>query len=98
MSRIHKRLAKSLVFTRCPLIFNFSTLKRVVKGQCSWRPLRESIYTTPAKVKGKCIKDTAHNRKKHTTSFQSTIRTYAGPGPFGISFRSETDTIPSSRL
>src|SRR5437763_10276974 len=35
---------------------NFSTLKRVVKGQCSCRPWRESIHTKPEKVKCKCTK------------------------------------------
>src|SRR5437762_1545701 len=35
---------------------SFSTLKRVVKGHCSCRPLRERIHTTPEKVKGKCTR------------------------------------------
>ena len=36
---------------------NFSPLKRVVKGHCSCRPLRERIHTTPEKVKGQCTKE-----------------------------------------
>src|SRR5213082_2554199 len=35
---------------------SFSTLKRVVKGQYSCRPVRERIHTTPAKVKCKCTR------------------------------------------
>jgi len=38
-------------------LFNFSTLKRVVKGHCTCRPLRESIDTKPKKVKCKCIEE-----------------------------------------
>jgi len=36
------------------VIHNFSTLKRVVKGQCSCGPLRGSIHIKPEKVKCKC--------------------------------------------
>src|SRR2546425_11002884 len=36
---------------------SFSTLKRVVKGQCSCRPLREGIHTKPEKVKCKCTRE-----------------------------------------
>src|SRR5438270_10770240 len=35
---------------------SFSTLKRVVKGQCSCRPWRESIHTKPEKVKCKSLR------------------------------------------
>ena len=38
------------------VIHNFSTLKRVVKGQCSCGPLRGSIHIKPEKVKCKCNK------------------------------------------
>src|SRR5207245_7590897 len=46
---------------------NFSTLKRVVKGQCSCRPLRESRHTKLEKVKCKCTKgsDTMGHAKEH---------------------------------
>src|SRR5437660_238246 len=36
------------------VIHNFSTLKRVVKGQCSCGPLRGSIHIKPEKGKCKC--------------------------------------------
>src|SRR5438132_5677247 len=46
-----------------PFVYiSFSTLKRVVKGHCSCRPLRESIHTTPETVKCKCIRE--HKRKE----------------------------------
>jgi hypothetical protein len=45
----HQMLAMSQLFSA-----SFSTLKRVVKGICSCRPLRERRHTKPAKVKCKC--------------------------------------------
>ena len=51
-------------------ILNFSPLKRVVKGHCSCRPLRESIHTQPEKVKCKCIKD-AYMQSKHCRGVQA---------------------------
>jgi hypothetical protein len=50
---------QSFCVRNCPLpvysILNFSTLKRVVKEQCSWRPLRERRHIKTEKIKCKCI-------------------------------------------
>src|SRR5206468_12534224 len=53
---IKQRDRNRAVRKHCPeACASFSPLKRVVKGHCSCRPLRERIHTTPEKVKGKCL-------------------------------------------